>query len=204
MQELTGLELQQTLQDLSTSTLTFKKLNAARKLGELSVSSEEIVRALAVAASLDDEVQVRNAAMQALLSPAHQTFIKDRPDFIQEATKSALQGQEKEREKASQKIEMEFLRRRTWERVHILLIIAGLILPQIIFMIGVNQNWMQMWMVRLWVYLYVVFVILVGFLSWRNWRCPSCDSWLGGFRFSINAIWSPSAIKCPHCGVKLI
>ncbi|MGE5252087.1 MAG: hypothetical protein ACM3QS_17920 [Bacteroidota bacterium] len=39
---------------------------------------------------------------------------------------------------------------------------------------------------------------------WKNWRCPACDEWLGGWRTGVNPWFSSPPLRCPHCGEKLL
>ncbi len=41
--------------------------------------------------------------------------------------------------------------------------------------------------------MWVLGVVGIFFLSWRNWRCPACDRYLGKYVRSV----------CPRCGVAL-
>ena len=100
MQTLSADNVKKLLQELSTSSFRFERRAAAYKLGQLTISNDEIVWALATAAALDDEAHVRSAALQALQSPGHQAFLKDHPDFIQEATKSAAHKHAQEKQQA--------------------------------------------------------------------------------------------------------
>lgn len=203
MEEISSTELQNTIQDLSTGSLNFVRLRAANRLGELSVSNGEIVQALAIAVSHDEDANVRTAAMQALLSPAHQAFLKDHPDFFTQVTKTA--GDVKAREKASADIAImdEFSRRRTRERISLSVMFVCMAASTILLIVGASQLWMKDWIVRVWQIVFVGFAVVYGLLSWRNWRCPACDSWLGGFTFTINAFFSADFIRCPKCGVRL-
>ena len=113
IEETGSTELNKVIRDLSESSFHYKRYNAAVKLGEgeLTESSEDIVRALAAAVALDDDVDVRSAAMQVLQSPVHQAYLKDRPDFIREATQTVVKSRERWEEEQS--IRSEFLCRRT-------------------------------------------------------------------------------------------
>jgi hypothetical protein len=204
MDEPTSDELKKTLQELSTSSFPYKRRAAASLLGQISTSDEEIVRALAVAVSTDSDAGVRIAAMQSLQSPAHQAFLKDRPDFLQEAARSAAEDQAKEKENADSKVMNAFLRRRTRERIHLLGLIGSLFLSWILFMVGLSHEWLSKGLTRAWLIGYIAFVILITYLSWRNWRCPVCDTWLGGFTFTISAIWPNHIVHCPACKTRLL
>jgi len=94
-----------------------KRYNATVKLGELPESSGEIVNVLAVAAALDEDVDVRSAAMQSQQSPVHQTFLKDRPDFIRDMTRLAVENKKRERWDEEVKIREEILSRCSWQRL---------------------------------------------------------------------------------------
>ena len=41
---------------------------------------------------------------------------------------------------------------------------------------------------------FAVAAVAIGGFSWRNWRCPACDKYLGR---------SASMVHCPNCGVAL-
>jgi phage FluMu protein Com len=49
-----------------------------------------------------------------------------------------------------------------------------------------------------WLFLLAI-VIRVSY-SFLNWRCPNCESYLGGWGIQISAIFTPSYFHCPHCG----
>jgi len=204
MKDSISTDLKKTLQDLSTSSFPFTRREAAYKLGQLSISNDEIVQALAAAIALDSNADVRSTALQALQSPVHQAFLKDHPDFIRKATESAAQIQAEEKQRNEEKIMAEYLRRRTRERIYYLILIGGTVTSWVLFLVGLSQGWLKQWMVRAWQVAFIASVILIFYLSWRNWRCPACYSWLGGFKFTINAFWSSDIIRCPHCGTRLL
>lgn len=204
MEGLTSTDLKRLLHDLSTSSSHYLRRQAADELGHLSISNGEIVQALAAAVAIDSDADVRSAALQALQSPVHQAFLKDHPDFLREAMKSAAQNQAQEKERDEAKIMAEYLRRRTRERIYYLILIGSILTSGVLFMAGVPQGWLEEWMVCAWQVVFIASVILIFYLSWRNWRCPACDSWLGGFTSQINAIWSPPTVRCPHCGKRLL
>src|SRR5512135_1572545 len=142
MQTLAADNVKKLLQELSTSSYRFERRAAAYKLGQLAISNDEIVRALAVAAALDDEADVRSAALQALQSPGHQAFLKDHPDFIQEATKSAAHKQAQEKQQADEEISVEYLRRRTRQRIFLVILFGVVAIMYCSLMVGLFQGWL--------------------------------------------------------------
>jgi len=204
MEEIEATELNKAIRDLFESSFRHKRYNAAVKLGELSESNEEVVRVLAIATTLDDDIDVRSAAMQALQSPVHQAFLKDRPNFIREVTQSAVVNRERERQKEDMKLRDEFIRRRARQRLYAMIIIGVMAFFCVLFMVGLYREWMVVTLIRIWQVILITFGVLSIYLSWRNWRCPACDSWLAGFTFNINPIWSPDIVRCPHCGKRLL
>lgn len=204
MKDSTPTDLKNTLQDLSTSSFPFIRQEAANKLGQLLISNDDIVQALAAAVALDGDANVRSAALQALQSPVNQAFIKDHPDFIRKVTDAAAQTQAEEKQRNEEKTMTEYLHRRTRERIYYLILFGGMVTSFVLFLAGLIQGWLELWMVRAWQVIFIAFVILIFYLTWRNWRCPACDSWLGGFTYTINAVWSPATIRCPHCGARLL
>ena len=204
MEEIGPSELNKVIRDLSESSFRHKRYNAAVKLGKLPESSEDIVRVLAAAVALDDDVDVRSAAMQALQSLVHQAYLKDRPDFIREATQAAVQSREREKWEEEQSVRSEFLRRRTQQRTYSMIFAGVMSVSCILFIIGVSQEWLGATLVHIWQVVIITFAFLSIYLSWRNWRCPACDAWLSGFTFNINPIWSPDIVRCPHCGKRLL
>lgn len=204
MQTLSADNVKKLLQELSTSSFRFERRAAAYKLGQLAISNDEIVRALATAVALDDEAEVRSAALQALQSPKHQAFLKDHPDFIQEVTKSAAHKQAQEKQQTEKEISGEYLRRRTRQRIFILIFFGGVPVLYCTFMVGLFQGWQGQASVTTWVIGFIAFYILFAYVSWRNWRCPACDSSLGLFRYQINPILTPDIVHCPSCGTKLL
>ena len=111
-------ELNKAMRDLSKSLFRYKRYNAAVKLGDLPESSEVVIRVQAVAAALDNDVDARSAAVQTLQSPIHQAYLKNRPDFIREVTKSAVEDRERDRWIEEQNIRNEFMRRCTRQRLY--------------------------------------------------------------------------------------
>jgi hypothetical protein len=204
MEEHTSTDLKILLQNLSESLLDYKRYNAAVKLGELTESSEEIVRILAVAAALDRDADVRSVAMQALQSPVHQAFLKDHPDLIQEATHSAMEGRERERRAEEQKINGEFLRRRTRARIHSMALLGSPFVFSILIVVGLDQGWVDRSSFCVWQFVFIAFVILIALIARRNWRCPACESQLTRPGFTINPMMSPDIVHCPQCGKRLL
>jgi methionine synthase II (cobalamin-independent) len=63
-----------------TSKFEAERVDAAKGLGKLQTSDERMVKALVTA--LNDEYQsVKRAARAALDAPAHQAFMKTRPEY---------------------------------------------------------------------------------------------------------------------------
>jgi hypothetical protein len=204
MENTTSTDLNKILQELSESNFKYQRQNAAIVLGKLTMSNAAVVRALATAVALDSDADVRSAALQALQSPVHQAFLMDRPDFIHEATKLALEKQAAEKQKDEEMIKAEYLRRRTRVRVYYTIFLGGLIASCVLFLIGLTQGWLNQSMICGWQILVIVFVLTVYYMTWRNWRCPSCDAWLSGFGFHVNPILSSDFVRCPRCGKRLL
>ncbi len=86
MEQLTSSNIERLLQELQSGGLVSTRRDAALAFGKLAESSESIVIALMVAKESDDNLEVRNAATEALLAPAHQTFIEQHPELVTKAT----------------------------------------------------------------------------------------------------------------------
>ena len=194
---------QKLLQDLSGSAFPVKRRDAAYQLSLLDASSEQILHALAVAAELDADPEVRQAAREALEAPVHQELLKANPGFVQKTARAAADEQAHQKQAREREIMDIYLRRRDGERLRYLAFFLFLGVSCVFFFLGLTNDWFDKWVVRLWQALVIGSAILFVFLSWRGWRCPSCNSWLGGFTFAINAVWTPSSVHCPHCGTKL-
>jgi hypothetical protein len=54
------------------------------------------------------------------------------------------------------------------------------------------------------VFLFIGYFGIVFWFSLRNWRCPSCGSWLGGIGSQVNPFFNQKELCCPHCGVRLV
>ena len=199
----TVTDLKKTVQDLSTSSFPSIRRAAADQLGQLSISTDEIVQALAAAVALDSDADVRSTALRALQAPVHQAFLKDHPDFIREATRAAVQHQAHAKQREEAKIMAEYVRRRSRQRRYHLLILGSLLTSWCMFLVGAAQGWLAQGTVCVWQVGFIGFVIVIVYLSWRNWRCPACEAWLGGFRFHIHALWSAETF-CPNCGTRLL
>lgn len=65
-----------------TSTLKFRRTNAAVALGNLKNSSREMITALMIAKETDEEEDVQAAAATALSAPVHREFISTHPDML--------------------------------------------------------------------------------------------------------------------------
>ncbi len=205
MQESTSTEIKKMLGNLSTSVSPYERQRAAEQLGGLSTTSEEIVQALAIAQDFDKDVKVRRAARQALEQTVNQAFIRDNPDFLQKVIKLAEQTHAQEQRIEQAKITDEFLRRRGRERRRTLLLVGSFMVWSFFFVWGVIRSVSMM--EQLLCPFQIGFILIVGLVfwfSWHNWRCPACDSWLGGWTVQINPVWSPETIRCPHCGTKLL
>jgi hypothetical protein len=103
-----------------------------------------------------------------------------------------------------QRIMTEFLRRRRRERMYYLVLIGGMFALWGLLLLGAINDWFGGQIVCAFQIAVIVLAGLVFWLSWRNWRCPACDSWLGGWTFHVNAVISPETLKCPQCGARLL
>lgn len=202
MQDSTSPEITRILEDLSTGLSPFGRERAARQLGELSTTNAEIVQALAIAQEFDKDIKVRAEARQALQSEATHAFLKDNPGFLRKVIASAEQAHAQAERMEQTQITDEFLRRRSRERWKNLFLIGGFIAFWILFIATLPTMTDEILCV-----FQISPILLVGvylWLHWKNWRCPACDSWLGGWTVQINPIWFPESIRCPHCGKKLL
>ncbi len=110
-------------------------------------------------------------------------------------------AEEQQRDQAA--ITADYLRRRTRQRFYYLGFATGLVIAFLLLTVGLLQGWLYDGMYCLWQIAFLALAAAFLYLSWRNWRCPACDSWLSGIGFQVNALWSPASVHCPHCGTKL-
>ena len=205
MRETSPSEVKKIVGDLSTGLSPFGRQRAAEQLGELSITNEEIIQALAIAQDFDDDVKVRRAARQALETPVHQIFIRDNPDFIQKVIASAERTRAQKQQEEQTKITNEFLRRRSRERRRFLFLMGGFLLWSGLLIGGTirSVSMMEQWLCPMQIGL-ILMVGLTFWFFWLKWRCPACDAWLGGLTVQINPFWSPETVRCPLCGTKLL
>jgi hypothetical protein len=85
-------EAKQLLKDLQQGGLAFNRKEAAEKIGKLDDSSEALVSALIQAREFDGIEEVRKAAGEALLSPAHQAILEKDPGLEQRAAVARKTG----------------------------------------------------------------------------------------------------------------
>lgn len=199
--------LRKLLQDLAAAPFAGTRRWAASSLGEQTTSSVEIVQALAAAVATDSDPEVRSAAVLALQAPAHQEFIQNHPDLMKQAVESAVRSTQHKQEEADEKIILEFRRRLSREKKAYLVFILGIIAFFVLFILLVTENWDRAttdWILR---FFQVVVFASAGIFIWRSWRkfrCPACDGWLGGFKAGINVWFASAPLKCPHCGTRLM
>lgn len=203
MQDPVSPDLMKTLRDLESS-FPGRRLDAIHKLADLGFSNDEIIRSLSSMIAKDEDPQVRQAAMQALQNPVHQEKIRAKPELLTVNIVSTMQEKEEADAEKNEAVIAAFLKRRSKERLLYGCYFLALILYVVISIILMSAYHLQREDLRCsWVIL-VLLAGLVMYLSWRNWRCPNCDSWLGGWKASVNPWWASAPLKCPHCGSKLL
>lgn len=199
-----SVDLQKTLQELYNSSYTGRRLHAISILDRLSETNAEIVQALVVASATDKAPEVRSAAAIALQAPVHQAFLKENPDFLERSTGSALRIKEQILQEEEERFITEFQRRLSAERRKYIIFLASIFtfFGWFIFM-GVrnmgSDNLVTIFQVSVF--------LMAGFFmwsSWKNWRCPACDSFLAGFKAGINIWFASRPLRCPHCGARLL
>jgi hypothetical protein len=170
------------------------------------VTSEEIVKALAIATTRDADFDVRGAALFALQAPVHQAFLQDRPDFLARVAESAMRTEAQMQLEEEDKYVDEFRRRLSRERRNYLIFFVCLIASLALMIFLLSNSHRQGYNPVLCIFQVGVYSLagLFIFISWRSWRCPACDSWLSGFKAGINPFFASPPIKCPHCGKKLM
>jgi hypothetical protein len=85
MEQSTSSNVEILLQELQSGGLISTRRDAALALGKLTESSEPIAIALMAAKESDDNSDVRQAAVEALLAPVHQIFIEQHPELAAKA-----------------------------------------------------------------------------------------------------------------------
>jgi hypothetical protein len=200
MEDLNPEDIQQALRALSTGVLFFDRATAVRKLGGLSFTNQNIVQALAAAQVLDEHANVREMAGEALQAPVHQEFIKEHPGLISQAVEAAKNMRQQREQAEESRLMEEFLRRRDRQRTRNLLLSAAVLFYFVIVIVLIEYEWSYPLAT-------VIFFAFMGgllWLSWRDYRCPSCDGSLGGFKAQVNPFFSTSPTWCPHCGKRLL
>lgn len=200
-------ELNQILEDLSGSFLEGKRKFAAQILGQLPTSSTEIVQALAAAVATDSDPEVRTTAVLALQAPVHQDFIKNNPDLMQQAIESAVRGKQQVQQATDEKIAGEFQRILKLEKRAYLVFFFSLFasLGLFIFLLTLDlEKGTANCFLRIFQVAVIASAVIFSWRSWRKYRCPNCDSWLGGFKAGINVWFASPPLKCPHCGTRLM
>ncbi len=205
MQSSIGIDVEQTLDDLASSSFPTVRRAAAHKLGQLTMSSAEIVQALGAADTLDTDAEVRSTAREALQSPVHQDFIQQHPGFLQRAAETAIEQQKNEKAEKESKIIAEFIVRRNHERRNFLIFFGGWIIScGLLFLaLDIPSRYLKS-LVCIYQVAIIAFAILIFGLSWGYWRCPACDGWLGGWKAQVNPWFSSEPLRCPHCGARLL
>lgn len=202
MQSPRPVDVTEELKDLSNSDDPYVRRRAATRLGQLTTTGEEIVRALAAAQTLDTDLGVRMSAGEALQSPVHQAFLQDRPGFAREAVETVARGRAQEQQSRQEQIIEEFMRRRDREQIKSVVFVSVFTLGWCLVLVLPYEG------VLLLLRAYPV-VILLGtglmlWLSWRQWRCPSCDGWLSSWGAVVNPFFSSAPLRCPRCGTRLL
>lgn len=198
-------DLEKNLQELSRGYFPFERQEAARKLGELPTTNQQIIEALAIATEFDKDAEVRRIASEALQATVHQAFIKDHPGIVQNAIEAAERNRVEEQRNEQTKIKAEFLHRRNRVRRLTIILVIGIFIWYGLFTLGVilatsvMENWLCAFQISI-----LLFVGAMIWQSWRIWRCPACDVWLGGWAVQINPIWPMDSLQCPHCGARLL
>lgn len=205
MQPYPPEELEKLIRDLSSGLFPATRRKAAERLGQVSTTSESIVQALAIAEVLDESPEVRGAARDALFTPVHAAWIVKNPEVLKKAVEH-----EKWTRKEKHLVEVsnysdDFLRRRRRERLYYLFVFLIVFVMPFGYITFSNQGWLKGSSPSCGFEIAVM--VVAGFwmlLSVRNWRCPACDSWLGGWKGAIHPFFSSPPIYCPHCGKKIL
>ena len=201
MQPSTTIDVKKTLDDLAESSFPFQRRQAALSLGQVSATSEEILRALIAAETLDDHAGVRTAASQALQAPVHRAYLEAHPDFQSQAAKQAERAQAEKKIADEERVIAEFIDLRTRMRRRLLVIPLAVFLPMTALLLP--EEW---WLSGYWIdsILVVLYLGYVFWWSWKHYRCPACDSWLGAMKAQVNPWFSSPPLRCPNCGAKLL
>jgi hypothetical protein len=88
-----GIDVAARIKDLEFGALTYVRKNAAKDLGSLAFSSEEVVLALMIAQETEWESEVKKVVEEALLAPAHQKLIQERPALTSKLDRSGYNPQ---------------------------------------------------------------------------------------------------------------
>ncbi|MGE5252088.1 MAG: HEAT repeat domain-containing protein [Bacteroidota bacterium] len=201
MQSSTPVELKKTLEDLGESPFTFQRREAAHALGHVHETSEEILRALIAAETLDSDPAVRSAAAQSLQEGVHRAFLEAHPDFTAEAAALAERNQKERQRTEEEGLIDDFIERRGRLRRRLLGFALVFVVWWWTFLLPFDLVLPAYIMGSVLVLLYLGYVF---WWSWKNWRCPACDSWLGGWKAQVNPWFSSPPLRCPYCGEKLL
>ena len=201
MQPSTSIDLKKTLEDLAESSFPFERRQAANSLGQVVATSEEILRALIAAETLDSDPAVRSAAMQSLESPVHQAYLEAHTEFRHEAAELAERNRGQRLLTEEARLVAEFAERRQGMRLRML----GF-LPACALWWGTNLLPFDLVLpaFRTGALLTLGYLGYVLWWSWKNWRCPACNSWLGSLKADVDPWFSSRPLYCPFCGEKLM
>ena len=201
MQPSTTIDVKKTLDDLAESSFPNERRQAALALGQVSATSEEILRALIAAETLDAHAGVRTAAAQSLQAPVHQTYLQAHTEFRHEAAELAERNRAQRIISEEERIVGEFIERRQQVRLRLLGFFGVFLLWWGTFLLPFD---LVLPAFRGGAVLALGYVGYVFWWSWKHYRCPACDSWLGALKAQVNPWFSSPPLRCPNCGAKLL